>query len=100
MAALAGLGNYQAQGNVEITSDDNSGILLQFTDLELADVADPRVYLTVDGDFSNSLPAGKLPQSEGTFSMMIAAGVDPSDYNTVVIQCRKLKEGIAMAKLS
>lgn len=99
MAALKGIGNHVASGEVTITSDDDSGINLQFKDLQLEQVLDPRAYLTVDGDLNNSLPAGKLPQSEGTFSMMIAAGADISPYNTLIIRDRKSKTDIGIAQL-
>ena len=97
MGDLSGLGSYVAKGKVTIASNDDIGTEAQFTDLYIDSVEDPRAYLTTHGDLSSRLPIGKLPQSEGSFNIMISADVDVSKYNAVLIYCRKAKENIGLA---
>ena len=99
MGSFSSLGSHTATGSVTIASNDAIGIEAQFSDLHLEGAEDPRAYLVVEGDSTKSLPIGKLPKSEGTFNMLIAAGVDVSPYNALVIRCKKSKEDIGIAQL-
>lgn len=102
MGTFSGLGNYVVTGSVEINSSDAIGIEAQFSNLDIKgieDIQDPRAYLVIEEDPSKRLPIGKLPKSEKTFNMLIAAGVDVSPYNALLIRCKKLAEDIGMAKL-
>ena len=96
---LAGIGSHQATGKVAITQDKAGNPILTLTDMAVDKVPDGRVYLANGGDPANGVEIGKLKQFSGTVHFAIPAGVNPDDYDSVVIWCKRFNVGIGLASL-
>lgn len=94
---LAGAGDHHAAGTVALTKDKMGKAILQLTDLTVDKVPDGRVYLAKGGDHMKGVELGKLTQFSGTVSYAIPAGVNPSEYDSVVIWCQKFSVEIGHA---
>ena len=96
-AMLAGAGSHNAAGMVAITKDKNGNPVLAMTDLKVDKVPDGRVYLAKDGDYTKGVDLGKLTTFSGHVEFQIPANVNPQDYNSVVIWCKKFSVEIGHA---
>lgn len=96
-AMLTGAKDHHASGTVEIAKDKMGKSVLVLTDLNVDKVPDGRVYLAKDGDYTKGVELGKLKQFSGKVEFAIAAGVNPGDYNSVVIWCKKFSVEIGRA---
>lgn len=96
-AMLAGAGNHQAAGMVMIEKDKNGNPVLTMTDLKVDKVPDGRVYLAKGGDYTKGVDLGKLKQFSGMVEYPVPTGVNPQDYDSVVIWCKKFSVEIGHA---
>ena len=96
-AMLAGAGDHHAAGMVAIAKDKNGAPILRMTDIKVDKVPDGRVYLTKGGDYTKGVELGKLKQFSGTVEYPIPTGVNPQDYDSVVIWCQKFSVEIGHA---
>ncbi len=97
MAMLEGAGGHQAAGTVAIKEGMKGSSSLVMTDFKVDKVPDGRVYLAKDGDYTKGVELGKLKQFSGTVEYPIPANVNPQDYNSVVIWCKKFSVEIGHA---
>jgi hypothetical protein len=96
-AMLMGTKDHNASGKVALTQDRSGKTILMLTDIKVDKVPDGRVYLAKDGDYTKGVELGKLKQFTGTVEFPIPAGVNPHDYNSVVIWCKKFSVEIGRA---
>jgi hypothetical protein len=64
------------------------------SDIKIDEVPDGRVYLAKKGDHTKGVEVGRLKQFSGTVQFPIPAGVNPDDYDSVVVWCEKFSVGI------
>ena len=60
-------------------------------------VPDGYVYLTKDADRMHGVELGMLKQFSGTVTYALPAGVNPDDYDSVVIWCKQFNVEIGRA---
>lgn len=94
---LKGAGDHRATGTVSIAQDARGNPMLLLTDITVDKVPDGRVYLAKDADYTKGVEIGKLTKFSGTVQYAIPATVNPADYNSVVIWCRKFSVEIGHA---
>ena len=92
---LTGAGGHNAEGSVNL-----EGHTLILSDLTVDKVPDGRVYLTTDADFTSGVELGRLTQFSGSVNYSIPDGVNPDDYNSVLIWCKKFSVEIGHANLN
>jgi len=95
--SLAGIGNHQAIGKVQITQNPSGSPTLILMDITVDRVPDGRVYLAQKGDHTKGVELGKLKQFSGTVSFSIPASVNLEEYDSIVIWCKKFSVGIGHA---
>lgn len=91
---FSGVGKHMVSGMVDVSNTD-----LKLSDFKTDEGPDLHVYLTKGGDIDTGKEVSKidLKAAEQTFSL---DGIDPADYDTVVIYCKKAHEAFGEAKLS
>jgi hypothetical protein len=97
---LMGSGGHHASGNVAVGMGMNNTHVLTLSDIKVDNVPDGYVYLTRNGDWMHGVELGMLKQFTGSVSFTIPAGVNPEDFDSVVIWCRQFKVEIGRAYLS
>lgn len=97
IAMLAGAKDHHASGTVAIVKDQMGHPKLVFNDFKIDKVPDGRVYLAKDGDYAKGIEIGTLTRFSGKVEFPIAAGVNPEDYNSVVVWCKKFDVEIGHA---
>lgn len=96
-AMLMGSDGHHAAGTVSFGMGMNKARVLTLSDIKVDKVPDGYVYLTKDGDWMHGVQVGMLKQFSGTVSFDLPAGVNPDDYDTVVIWCKKFNVEIGRA---
>lgn len=96
---LMGSGGHMAAGKAEITEGMNGAAVLKLSHLEVDKVPDGYVYLAKGGDHMSGVSLGKLKKFTGTVEFPIPMGVDPYEYDSMVIWCRQFKVEIGRAYL-
>jgi hypothetical protein len=91
---LSGIEDHNASGKVTITKDEAGNHVLTLSDIKIDEVPDGRVYLAKKGDHTKGVEVGRLNQFTGTVQFPIPSGVNPDDYDSVVIWCEKFSVGI------
>ena len=91
---LSGAGGHQAEGSVNI-----EGHSLVLSDMTVDKVPDGRVYLTNDADYESGVELGRLTQFSGNVKFSIPEDVNPDNYNSVLIWCKKFSVEIGHANL-
>ena len=94
---LVGSDGHHAAGKVSFGMGMNNAHKLTLSDIKVDKVPDGYVYLAKDGDWMNGVQVGMLKQFTGTVSFDLHAGVNPEDFNTVVIWCKKFNVEIGRA---
>ncbi|MBI3608182.1 MAG: DM13 domain-containing protein [Nitrospirae bacterium] len=94
---LTGAKDHHANGTVALTKDMGGHIVLRLENLKVDKVPDGRVYLAKDGDYATGADLGKLTTFSGTVEFPIPPGVNPADYDSVVIWCKKFSVEIGRA---
>jgi hypothetical protein len=94
-----GSGGHMAEGMAAITDGMGGEKVLKLSDIKVDKVPDGYVYLAKDGDHMNGVTVGKLDRFTGTLEFPIPMGVDPNQYDSVVIWCRKFNVEIGRAYL-
>ncbi len=94
---LMGAKDHHASGTVALTKDAGGHTVLRLENLKVDKVPDGRVYLATDGDYTKGVELGKLTQFSGTVQFAVPANVNPTDYNSVVIWCKKFSVEIGRA---
>ncbi len=87
-AILTGAGGHHAAGTALVTHEGNTFSLVM-SDITVDRVPDGRVYLANDADYGNGVELGRLTQFTGTVTFPVPAGINPHDYNSVVIWCKR-----------
>ncbi len=87
-ANLTGVGGHQAEGTVMVTHEGNT-FRLVLRDITVDRVPDGRVYLANDADYENGVELGRLTQFTGTVTYPVPSEINPRDYNSVVIWCKR-----------
>jgi len=98
-AMLMGSGGHHAAGKVSFGMGMKSKNALTLSDIKVDKVPDGYVYLTKDGDHMHGVELGMLKQFSGTVSFDLPADVNPDDYDSVVIWCKKFNVEIGRADL-
>ena len=96
-AMLMGSDGHHAAGKVSVSKGMSSAHVLTLTDIKVDKVPDGYVYLTKDGDWMHGVQVGMLKQFTGTVSFDLPAGVNPEEFDTVVIWCKKFNVEIGRA---
>ncbi len=96
---LVGSGGHHAAGKVTLARGMNNNYQLTLSDIKVDKVPDGYVYLTRNGDRMHAVVLGTLKQFSGTVSYEVPAGVNPDDFDTLLIWCKKFKVEIGRAKL-
>jgi hypothetical protein len=96
-AMLMGSDGHHAAGRVSVSKGMNNAHVLTLSDIKVDKVPDGYVYLAKDGDWMHGVQVGMLKQFTGTVSFDLPSGVNPDDYDTVVIWCKKFDVEIARA---
>ncbi len=91
---------HHAAGKATIGMGMMNKSVLTLSDIEVDKVPDGYVYLTKNADHMHGVELGKLNQFTGTVSFDIPAGVNPDDFDSVVIWCKKFNVEIGRAYLS
>ena len=93
---LMGSGDHHASGKVAFGMDKNKHVLT-LSDIRVDKVPDGYVYLTKNADRMHGVEIGMLKQFSGTVSFDLPAGVNPKDYDSVVIWCKQFNVEIGRA---
>lgn len=96
---LMGSDGHHAVGMVSLGMGMNNGYKLTLSDIKVDKVPDGYVYLTKNGDRMHAVVLGALKQFSGTVSYELPADVNPDDYDTLLIWCKKFNVEIGRAKL-
>ena len=94
---LVGSDGHHASGKVAFGMGMNDKHVLILSDLKVDKVPDGYVYLTKGADRMTGVNLGVLKQFSGTVSFDLPAGVNPDDYDSVVIWCRQFNVEIGRA---
>ncbi len=94
---LTGAKDHHASGTASVAKDGNGHPVLRLDNLAVDKVPDGRVYLAKGGDYTKGVELGKLTQFSGTVQYAIPANVNPADYDSVVIWCKKFSVKIGHA---
>jgi hypothetical protein len=94
---LVGSDGHHAAGKVSFGMGMDNVHMLTLSDIKVDKVPDGYVYLAKDGDWMHGVQVGMLKQFSGTVSFDLPAGVNPDDYDTVVIWCKKFNVEIGRA---
>ena len=94
MGMLAGAGGHGAEGSVDL-----KGHSLTLANIDVDKVPDGRVYLANDANYESSVELGTLKQFSGTVKYSIPENVNPDEYNSVLIWCKKFSVEIGHANL-
>jgi hypothetical protein len=94
-----GSDGHMASGKAEITEAMGGKTVLKLSDINVDKVPDGYVYLAKGADHMSGVSVGKLEQFKGTVEFPIPMGVDPHDYDSVVIWCKKFNVEIGRAWL-
>ena len=89
---FVGAGDHNAEGSVEL-----KGHSLTLSNIVVDKVPDGRVYLTKDAVYDSGIELGKLEKFSGTVNFSIPKDVNPDDYNSVLIWCKKFSVEIGHA---
>jgi len=96
---LMGSDGHHASGRVSFGMDMSRHVLT-LSDIKVDKVPDGYVYLTKNGDRMHGVELGMLKQFSGTVSFNLPAGVNPDDYDSVVIWCKQFNVEIGRAYFS
>jgi hypothetical protein len=94
---LYGSEGHHASGRVSFAMGTNNKEVLTLSDIKVDKVPDGYVYLTKNANRMHGVELGKLKQFSGTVSFDLPAGVNPDDYDSVVIWCKKFNVEIGRA---
>ena len=97
---LSGSEGHHASGKVSFGMGMNNKHVLTLSDIKVDKVPDGYVYLTKNADRMHGVELGMLKQFSGTVSFDLPAGVNPDDYDSVVIWCKKYNVEIGRAYFS
>lgn len=92
---LTGAGGHHAEGSVNI-----EGHKLVLSNIDVDQVPDGRVYLANDAKYDSGVELGRLTQFSGTVNYTIPDRVNPDDFNSVLIWCKKFSVEIGHANLT
>jgi hypothetical protein len=98
-AMLMGSDGHHAAGKVSFGRGMKNKNTLTLSDIKVDKVPDGYVYLTKDGDHMHGVELGMLKQFSGTVTFDLPAGVNPDDYDSIVIWCKKFNVEIGRANL-
>ncbi len=96
---LTGADGHNATGTVLLTTDHHGKRILRLADITVDRVPDGRVYLARNADYTKGVELGKLTRFAGTVEFPISATVQPQDYDSVVIWCKRFDVEIGHAFL-
>lgn len=96
-AMLMGSDGHHATGKVSFGMGMKNNNALTLSDIKVEKVPDGYVYLTKNGDHMHGVELGKLKQFSGTVSFDLPSGVNPDDYDSVVIWCKQFNVEIGRA---
>ncbi|MEC4674769.1 MAG: DM13 domain-containing protein [Nitrospirota bacterium] len=94
VGTLEGAGFHNAEGTVKLT-----GHQLVMSNVAIDRVPDGRVYLANDADVQGGVELGRLTRFSGTVQYTIPSTINPDDYNSVLIWCKKFSVDIGYATL-
>ena len=96
---LTGADGHNATGTVLLTTDHQGKRIFRLADITVDRVPDGRVYLARNADYTKGVELGKLTRFAGTVEFPISATVQPQDYDSVVIWCKRFDVEIGHAFL-
>ena len=72
-----------------MVTHEGSTFRLVLRDITVDRVPDGRVYLAHNADYENGVELGRLTQFTGTVTYPVPSEINPRDYNSVVIWCKR-----------
>ena len=96
---LMGSEGHHASGKASFGMAMNKHVLI-LSDIKVDKVPDGYVYLTKNADRMHGVELGMLEQFSGTVSFALPEGLDPHDYDSVVIWCKQFDVEIGRAYFS
>ncbi|WP_319406386.1 DM13 domain-containing protein [uncultured Desulfosarcina sp.] len=96
---LMGSDSHHASGKVSFGMDMSRHVLT-LSDIKVDKVPGGYVYLTKNADRMHGVELGMLKQFSGTVSFDLPVGVNPDEYDSVVIWCKQFNVEIGRAHLS
>lgn len=96
-AMLRGSDGHHAAGKVSFDMGMNDSRVLTLSDINVDKVPDGYVYLAKNGDWMHGVQLGMLKQFSGTVTYTLPDGINPDDFDTVVIWCKKFNVEIGRA---
>lgn len=96
---LNGVGNYRAQGAIQIVKAGNVTKIILPQNFSVSSVPDPKLGFGNNGYRAGTLFA-KLSRNSGTQEYVVPANVDLSKFNEVWIWCERFNIAVAVAKLN
>jgi len=93
---LMGSDGHHASGKVFFGMEMNRHVLTP-NDIRVDEVPDGYVYLTKGADRMHGVELGRLKQFSGTVDYVLPEGVNPDDYDSVVIWCKQFNVEIGRA---
>jgi len=93
---LMGSDGHHASGKVSFGME-MSKYVLTLSDIKVDKMPDGYVYLTRDADRMHGVELGRLKQFSGTVDYVLPKGVNPDDYDSVVIWCKQFNVEIGRA---
>jgi len=93
---LKGSDGHHASGKVSFGME-MSKYVLTLSDIKVDKMPDGYVYLTRDADRMHGVELGRLKQFSGTVDYVLPKGVNPDDYDSVVIWCKQFNVEIGRA---
>jgi hypothetical protein len=94
-----GVGNYRAQGEIQIVRNGGVTKIILPQNFSVSGVPDPKLGFGNNGYRAGTIFA-KLSRNSGTQEYVVPANVDLSKFNEVWIWCERFSVAIAVAKLS
>ncbi|MBK0398381.1 DM13 domain-containing protein [Limibaculum sp. M0105] len=98
--AFTGDSNHVAKGAVELVEADGGWEIHLKDDFWFDGAPDPRVGFGTRGSFAAGTDFAPLHRNAGAPFYKVPAGIDPADFDTVVIWCRKFSVPLGHARLN
>jgi hypothetical protein len=97
---LRGIEGHRVAGTANLIQSADGTYLVQFPNLDADNGPDLVVWLSRGGSSEDIVDLGELRGNQGSQEYGVPAGVDATDYDTVIIWCRRFSVGFGQADLS
>ncbi|GMG81671.1 hypothetical protein LNKW23_08840 [Paralimibaculum aggregatum] len=97
--SFTGQSSHVTSGSVEVVETDAGWEIRLGADFSFDGAPDPRVAFGKGGKFADGTDFEPLRQNSGAQVYAVPAGIDPAEFDTVVIWCRKFSVPLGYAAL-